>query len=41
VEVAFISNPEEERLLQDLDFRFGTASAIVAGIEAFATVRGR
>ncbi len=41
VEVAFISNPGEERLLQDLDFRFGTASAIVAGIEAFATVRGR
>ncbi|HRY61102.1 MAG TPA: N-acetylmuramoyl-L-alanine amidase, partial [Candidatus Fermentibacter sp.] len=41
LEVAFISNPGEEGLLRDLDFRFRTARAIVAGIEAFANTRGR
>lgn len=41
LEVAFISNPDEESLLRDLDFRFRTARAIVAGIEAFANTRGR
>lgn len=41
VEVAFISNPAEERLLRDLDFRFRAASAIVSGIRAFANNQGR
>lgn len=41
VEVAFISNPAEESLLRDLDFRFHAASAIVAGIGAFAINQGR
>lgn len=41
LEIAFISNPGEEGLLRDLDFRFRTARAIVAGIEAFANIRGR
>ncbi len=40
VEVAFISNPSEERLLESLDFRFRAASAIVAGIEAFMSNGG-
>lgn len=36
VEVAFISNPEEERKLLSLDFRFRTAQAIVDAIVAYA-----
>ncbi len=36
VEVGFISNPEEETLLRSLDFRLGTAEAIVDAILAFA-----
>jgi N-acetylmuramoyl-L-alanine amidase len=35
VEVAFISNPVEERLLQTLDFRLASAEAIVDAILAF------
>jgi len=37
VEVAFISNPEEEYLLRTLDYRLGTAEAIVNAILSFAT----
>jgi N-acetylmuramoyl-L-alanine amidase len=35
VELAFISNPEEERLLQSLDFRLASAQAIVDAVLAF------
>ena len=37
VEVAFISNPEEEYLLRTLDYRLGTAEAIVNAILSFST----
>jgi N-acetylmuramoyl-L-alanine amidase len=37
VEVAFISNPDEEQLLKSLDFRFNMAQAIVAAVEMFST----
>jgi N-acetylmuramoyl-L-alanine amidase len=36
VEVAFISNPLEERKLLSLDFRFRAAQAIVDAIAAYA-----
>lgn len=36
VEIAFISNPEEERMLQSLDFRLASAEAIVDAILQFA-----
>jgi N-acetylmuramoyl-L-alanine amidase len=36
VEVAFISNPEEERVLKTLDFRLAAAEAIVGAILNFA-----
>ena len=36
VEVAFISNPQEERMLQSLDFRLASAEAIVDAILTFA-----
>ncbi len=36
VEVAFISNPEEERMLQSLDFRLASAEAIVDAVLTFA-----
>ncbi|MBD3276726.1 MAG: hypothetical protein GF388_00350 [Candidatus Aegiribacteria sp.] len=36
IEVAFISNPEEERLLQTLDFRLAAAEAIVGAVLEFA-----
>lgn len=36
IEVAFISNPEEERLLQNLDFRLAAAEAIVGAVLEFA-----
>ncbi len=35
VEAAFISNPEEERLLNDADFQHSVAMAIARGIEDF------
>ncbi|MCC6346184.1 MAG: N-acetylmuramoyl-L-alanine amidase [Nitrospirales bacterium] len=35
VEVAFISNPEEERLLEEPSYRQGIASSIVSGIQAY------
>jgi N-acetylmuramoyl-L-alanine amidase len=41
VEVAFISNPGEEQLLQSLDFRYQTAQAIVAAVEEFSTEQER
>jgi len=37
VELAFISNREEERLLQELDFRYRSAEAIVAAIMDFSS----
>ena len=36
IEVAFISNPAEERLLQTLDFRLAAAEAIVGAVLEFA-----
>ncbi|MCK5064354.1 MAG: N-acetylmuramoyl-L-alanine amidase, partial [Candidatus Fermentibacteraceae bacterium] len=36
VEVAFISNPEEERVLKTLDFRLAAAEAIVDAVLNFA-----
>ena len=35
VETAFISNPEEEQLLADADFRTKVAEGIVRGIELY------
>ncbi len=35
VELAFISNPDEERLLQSLDFRLASAEAIVDAVLSF------
>lgn len=36
VEIAFISNPDEERMLQSLDFRLASAEAIVDAVLKFA-----
>jgi len=36
VEIAFISNPEEEQMLQSLDFRLASAEAIVDAVLIFA-----
>jgi N-acetylmuramoyl-L-alanine amidase len=39
VEIAFISNPNEERILQSLDFRLASAEAIVDAVLEFAEQR--
>ena len=39
VEIAFISNPNEERMLQSVDFRLASAEAIVDAILEFAEQR--
>ncbi len=36
VEIAFISNPWEEQMLQSLDFRLASAEAIVDAVLKFA-----
>jgi N-acetylmuramoyl-L-alanine amidase len=41
LEPAFITNPDEEKLLEDPDHRAAIADAIVAGITSYASVSKR